>query len=88
MQLVDVKAARARIAKATTVKEALEILDEEAAKRRGAYECFNCLSVAVIWQADYTFEDYGVEGEGIVHACHCMCCGADIEYYVPMEVDT
>ena len=31
------------------------------------------------------FEDYGYEGEGIVHICHCDNCGADIEYYVPYD---
>ncbi len=49
------------------------------------YECFNCLSRTVIWDADFTFEDYGIEGEGIVHHCHCVNCGAEIVYYVPVS---
>ena len=48
------------------------------------YECFHCLSRSVIWDSDFTFEDYGLEGEGLVHHCHCTNCGAEIEYYVPI----
>ena len=48
------------------------------------YECFHCLTRSVIWDADFTFEDYGLEGEGLVHHCHCTNCGAEIEYYVPI----
>jgi len=38
---------------------------------------------AVIWQSDFDFEDFGYDGNGIVHICHCTNCGADIEYDVP-----
>ena len=48
------------------------------------YECFHCLQKSVIWDADFTFEDYGLEGEGLVHHCDCSNCGAEIEYYVPI----
>lgn len=47
------------------------------------FECFHCLMRSVIWQADFDPEDYGMEGEGIVHTLHCSNCGADIVYYVP-----
>ena len=46
------------------------------------YECFNCLERAVIWDADFTLEDYGYEGEGIIHSCHCTKCGAEIIYVI------
>lgn len=46
------------------------------------YECFHCGKKAVIWNADYDFSDYGYEGEGIVHVCHCSNCGAEIEYRI------
>lgn len=46
------------------------------------YECFHCGCVAVVWDADFDFEDFGREGDGIVHVCHCENCGAEIEYYV------
>lgn len=47
------------------------------------YQCFHCGQNSVYWQADFDYEDYGLDGEGIVHTCHCANCGADIEYYVP-----
>lgn len=61
----------------------------ETLKERGGnvYECFHCGQRSVYWQNDFTFEDYGYEGEGIVHVCHCGNCGADIEYYVPYDND-
>lgn len=49
------------------------------------FECFHCMNRSVIWDADFTFEDFGMEGQGIVHICHCASCGAEIEYFVPSE---
>lgn len=49
------------------------------------YSCFHCLNRTVIWDADFTFEDCGYEGEGIVHMCHCIHCGAQIEYRIPIN---
>lgn len=51
------------------------------------YQCFHCLSNSVIWDADFDFEDFGYEGQGIVHICHCTNCGAEIEYRVPISDD-
>jgi transcription elongation factor Elf1 len=48
------------------------------------YECFHCGHRAVIWDSDFSFEDYGEEGEGIIHVCHCSNCGAEIEYRIPI----
>ena len=45
------------------------------------YQCFHCLTNGVIWQADFSFEDYCMDGDGIVHVCKCANCGADITYY-------
>lgn len=49
------------------------------------YECFHCGCKAVIWDSDFDFDDYGYEGEGIVHVCHCTNCGSEIEYRVPID---
>lgn len=49
------------------------------------FECFNCLHRSVVWESDFTFEDYGYVGEGIVHNLYCCNCGAEIEYRVPFE---
>ena len=46
------------------------------------YECFHCGAKAVIWDADFDTEDYGYEGPGIVHDCHCSNCGAEIQYII------
>lgn len=52
------------------------------------YECFHCGQKAVIWDSDFDFSDYCLEGEGIVHVCHCSNCGAEIEYKVPCEAES
>lgn len=48
------------------------------------YECFHCGCRTVIWDADFDFSDFCLEGEGIVHVCHCTNpnCGAEIEYRI------
>ena len=51
------------------------------------YECFHCGERAVIWDGDFSFEDYGMEGDGIIHVCHCTNCGARIEYYIGLDTD-
>ena len=56
-------------------------------KPRGTYQCFHCGCNTVSWCSDFSFEDYGLEGEGVINVCHCSNCGADIEYYVPIGVD-
>ncbi len=49
------------------------------------YECFHCGCRAVVWDADFDFEDYGLEGEGIVQECHCINCGAEIIYCISTD---
>ena len=49
------------------------------------FECFHCGERAVIWQNDYAFDDYGIEGEGVVHDLRCSNCGAVITYEVPVD---
>lgn len=51
------------------------------------YECFHCLSKSVIWDSDFTFEDFGYDGEGLVQICHCENCGAEIEYRISLSDD-
>jgi hypothetical protein len=51
------------------------------------YECFHCGEKAVYWNADFTFEDFAIEGEGIVHCCTCSNCGAEIEYFICLDTD-
>lgn len=49
------------------------------------YECFHCGARSVYWCADFSFEDYGYPGEGIVHVCCCANCKAEIEYRISLE---
>ena len=51
------------------------------------YECFHCGERSVIWDNDFSFEDCGYIGEGLVHFCHCTHCGAVIEYRISLEED-
>lgn len=46
------------------------------------YECFHCGARTVIWDADFDFDDFGLDGSGLVHVCHCANCGAYIEYQI------
>lgn len=45
------------------------------------HKCFHC-GGDVIWQNDFSFEDFGYEGEGLVHILRCSKCGAEIEYRI------
>lgn len=49
------------------------------------YQCFHCGTYGVVWDSDFDFDDYGYDGEGIIHACHCANCGADIEYTIRID---
>lgn len=49
------------------------------------FECFHCGERSVVWDNDFSFEDFCLEGEGIVHVCHCGNCGAYIQYQVPCD---
>ena len=46
------------------------------------FECFNCGQRSVVWDCDYDFSDFGIEGDGIVRRLHCSNCGAEIEYQI------
>lgn len=49
------------------------------------FECFHCGEQTVIWDSDYSYEEWGLEGEGIVQVLHCTNCGAEITYYISDE---
>lgn len=59
----------------------------ELIKPRGTYECFHCGNKTVVWDSDFDFSDYGLEGEGVIHVCHCANCGAEIEYRISNDVE-
>ena len=49
--------------------------------------CFHC-GGSVIWDNDYSFDEMGYDGEGVVHCCHCADCGADIEYRICQHIES
>lgn len=77
-----------------TAQDIINILEEDTQDTKksafvrpnvGAYECFNCGEYTVIWDSDFSFEDYGEEGDGLIHECHCANCGATITYRIPFD---
>ena len=42
--------------------------------------CWHCKS-ELIWGGDHTFEDYGMEGEGIVSNLSCQNCPVEVLVY-------
>lgn len=47
-------------------------------------DCHFC-NGKLIWGCDFSFEDYALEGEGIVAVLHCSQCGAIWEGYLEFE---
>jgi len=43
--------------------------------------CWHCGS-ELIWNSDFSYEDYGLEGEGIITALSCTKCNAEVEVYL------
>ena len=39
----------------------------------------------VVWDHDYSFEEFAMEGDGIVQVLHRAECGAIIHYYLPLD---
>ncbi len=61
-----------------------KIKSEDRKRKSSLTQCFHCGENAVIWDSDFDFEDFGYDGKGIVHICHCTNCGAEIEYKIPI----
>ena len=59
--------------------------NKKAEQEKRVYECVHCGEKAVILDADFDYADYDLEGEGIIHQCHCENCGAQITYYIPIK---
>lgn len=55
------------------------------AKADGSIGRCGCCGAPTYWMADFTFEDYGLEGDGIVQTSECSGCGAFIETYVRFD---
>ena len=49
-------------------------------------KCWHC-NTELIWGGDNSFEDYCIEGEGIVSNLHCPKCKAYVEVYLKENND-
>lgn len=68
-------------------RKAFWVKDDRDIPSSGCYRCFNCGAFTVVWDSDFSFEDCGYIGDGLVHMLHCNNCGAKIEYRISDEVE-
>ena len=45
--------------------------------------CWHC-NTELIWGGDHDYEDYGMEGEGIISNLSCPNCSSFVEVYLPI----
>lgn len=48
-------------------------------------KCPNCGSDKMCWQNDFSFEDFGYEGDGIVSIWSCLDCETEVYIAVPIK---
>ena len=48
--------------------------------------CWHC-NTELIWGGDHTFEDHGMEGEGIVSNLSCQSCPTFVLVYFDIDKD-
>ena len=46
--------------------------------------CWHC-NTELVWGGDFTFEEYGLEGEGIVSNLSCPICPTYVEVYYDID---
>ena len=61
-------------------KANLEGLGEKPVDRMN---CWNC-GTQMIWGGDHSFDDVGMDGEGIASNFSCPNCSAHADFYVPI----
>jgi hypothetical protein len=49
-------------------------------------KCPFCNEGELIWQSDFSFEDYSIDGDGIVQATGCTNCDVFIESHIPIPI--
>lgn len=47
-------------------------------------KCVNC-GCKMVWQNDYDFNDYGINGEGIIKVFSCGECDTLSENFIPLK---
>lgn len=65
---------------------ALEFLKDKLEKEQNKKEthCWFCREGKMIWGSDFSFEDFGIDGEGIVAILTCPNCDAQAEFYLDL----
>ena len=53
---------------------------------KGLMRCWHC-GKEMIWGADFTYEDYGMDGDGIVSNFSCPDCPTTAEVYLSIGGD-
>lgn len=48
--------------------------------------CWFC-QTELIWGCDYSYDDYGLEGDGVIATFSCPKCNSYVEAYSPEETD-
>jgi len=46
--------------------------------------CWFC-GTKMKWSDDSSFEDYGIDGKGIIAEVYCPSCGATADFYTKIE---
>jgi len=57
---------------------------KQASKKKPTNPCWLCRA-ELIWYADFTRDDFCLEGEGQVTILHCSGCGSEVRYTTPDE---
>tara|TARA_B100001094_G_scaffold85017_1_gene81388 strand:+ start:144 stop:410 length:267 start_codon:yes stop_codon:yes gene_type:complete len=62
---------------------------QEKANKKAAKEKMNCwfCHTELIWGCDYSYDDYGLEGDGIIATFSCPKCESYVEAYSPEKTD-
>lgn len=46
--------------------------------------CWHC-GARLVWSNDFSFDEVGLEGEGIATRLNCSNCSAIVEVYLPLD---
>ena len=60
--------------------------EDEMSEEQDRMRCWFC-GDQMIWGADFDYEDYGMEGDGIVATFSCPNCGATADCYSGSQED-
>lgn len=59
----------------------LEDKFEKYKSQRKKTHCWICGQGEMIWGADFSYDDYGIDGDGFVASLSCPNCNTNAEFY-------